>query len=641
MKLTSEAAREQMFTRRTLFVGAATGGLGLLLAGRMAYLSIFEQEKYKLLAEDNRVSVRLIPPRRGWIVDRNGKPLAVNQPDYRLEMIPEQIADLEQTLADLTRLLRLPPEEVARIRDAAATQPKYLPIQVAAGISWNDFAAINVRLPDYDGVQPVRGFTRYYPDGDAVGHLLGYVGAPTREQYLAADRDPLYLHPAFKLGKDGIEKVLDVPLRGKAGARRVEVNARGRVIRELSTVNDTPGQTVKLTIDRDLQSFAARRLGPESGSVVVLDVWTGDVLTLVSMPAFDPNTFSDGISHKEWNALMSDDHNPLINKTVQGLYPPGSTFKPVTALAALEYGISPDATVHCPGAYYLGSHRFACWRRGGHGTVNLDKSIFQSCNVYYYTRGREIGIERIANMAKRLGLGHDYEGLSLPAQREGLVPTPEWKRRRYDKEWLTGETLNTAIGQGYMLTSPLQLAVMSARIASGRSVVPRLVSGGSTPGTIDIDPEHLARVRYAMGLTVNGPQGTAGRSRLPIPIQMAGKTGTAQVRALTSATRGANFKSIPWKYRDHGHFIAFAPVEEPRYAVSVVVEHGGGGSIAAAPIAKDVMTFLFAPEIAMAALERLEEGWGREAAQRAAVAAAAAAAQAATPPSPTEPIPDA
>ncbi len=248
MKLTSEAAREQMFTRRTLFVGAATGGLGLLLAGRMAYLSIFEQEKYKLLAEDNRVSVRLIPPRRGWIVDRNGKPLAVNQPDYRLEMIPEQIADLEQTLADLTRLLRLPPEEVARIRDAAATQPKYLPIQVAAGISWNDFAAINVRLPDYDGVQPVRGFTRYYPDGDAVGHLLGYVGAPTREQYLAADRDPLYLHPAFKLGKDGIEKVLDVPLRGKAGARRVEVNARGRVIRELSTVNDTPGQTVKLTI---------------------------------------------------------------------------------------------------------------------------------------------------------------------------------------------------------------------------------------------------------------------------------------------------------------------------------------------------------------------------------------------------------
>jgi penicillin-binding protein 2 len=244
-------------------------------------------------------------------------------------------------------------------------------------------------------------------------------------------------------------------------------------------------------------------------------------------------------------------------------------------------------------------------------------------------------------MAKRFGLGQDYEGLSLPPQRDGLVPTPEWKRRRYDAEWLTGETLNTAIGQGYLLTSPLQLAVMSARIASGRTIVPRLVGGGPAPGSIDVDPEHLARVRHAMGLTVNGPQGTAGRSRLPIPIQMAGKTGTAQVRALTSATRGANFHSIPWKYRDHGHFIAFAPVEEPRYAISVVVEHGGGGSIAAAPIAKDVMTFLFAPDVAMAALEKLEEGWGRAAAQREAVAAAAAAAQAASTPAASEPIPDA
>lgn len=624
MKLTSEAAREQMFSRRALFIGAVQGGLGLMLAGRMTYLSVFEQEKYALLAEDNRVSIRLIPPRRGWIVDRNGKPLAVNQPDYRLELIPEQIVDLEATLTELSQLLRLPPDEIERIRNAVQTQPAYLPVQVASGIAWQDFAAVNVRLPDYDGVQPVRGFNRYYPDGAAVGHLLGYVGAPTREQYIKVGRDPLYLHPAFKVGKDGIEKIADTALRGEAGARRVEVNARGRVIRELSTVIDRPGDTVKLTIDRELQAFAARRIGPESASIVVMDVWTGDVLTLVSMPAFDPNAFSDGISHKEWNGLMADERNPLINKTVQGLYPPGSTFKPITALAALEMGISPEATVTCRGAYYLGSHRFACWKRGGHGSVALDKSIFQSCNVYYYTRGREVGIERIASMSRRLGLGQAYAGLSLPAQRDGLVPTPAWKKRRYNTDWQTGETLNTAIGQGYMLTSPLQLAVMTARIASGRAVAPRLVSDTSarSPGLLDIDPEHLARVRYAMGLTVNGPQGTAGRSRLPIAdVQMAGKTGTAQVRALTSATRGVKFTSIPWKYRDHGHFIAFAPVESPRYAISVVVEHGGGGSISAAPIAKDVMTFMFAPEIAMQALEKLEEVWGRAAAERASVAA--------------------
>jgi penicillin-binding protein 2 len=619
--------------RCALFVGAAQGSLGLLLGGRMAYLAVFENEKYQLLAEDNQVSVRLIPPRRGWIVDRHGKPLAVNRPDYRLELIPEQVKDLEATLTELSQLLRLPPDEIARIRDAVQTQPKYLPVNVAAGIDWQAFAAINVRLPELEGVQPVRGFTRHYPDGPAVGHLLGYVGAPTREQYLDAGRDPLYLHPAFKLGKDGIEKVLDSPLRGEAGARRVEVNARGRVIRELSTVKDTPGDVVKLTIDRELQAFAARRIGPESASVVVIDVWTGDILTMVSMPAFDPNAFSDGISHAEWNALMADDHNPLINKTVQGVYPPGSTFKPITALAALEYGIDPEDHVGCRGGYYLGSHRFACWRRGGHGAVALDKSIFQSCNVYYYTRGREIGIERIAAMARRFGLGDEYEAPSLPPQRDGLVPTPEWKRRRFDAEWLTGETLNTAIGQGYMLTSPLQLAVMTARIASGRAIVPRLVADPKSraAGMIDVNPLHLARVRYAMGLTVNGPQGTAGRSRLPIAdVQMGGKTGTAQVRRLTSATRGANFKSIPWKYRDHGHFIAFAPVDAPRYAISVVVEHGGGGSIAAAPIAKDVMTYLFAPEMALANLAKLEEGWNyqrfrEEAAARAAAEAAAAA----------------
>lgn len=604
----SEAARQQMFTRRALLIGAAQAGAGVLIAGRLAYLSVFQGEKYALLSEENRVATRIIPPRRGWIVDRNGQPLAINQPEYRLEMIPEQVADVDAMLRRLAKFLDLTAEDVGAIREKIGTQPAYLPIEIANGLDWKAYSAINVRLPEFEGVQPIRGFQRYYPDGEAVGHLLGYVGAPTREQYLEKDKDPLYLHPAFKVGKNGVENILDEALQGKAGARRVEVNARGRIVRELSTRSDQPGDTMRLSIDRDLQAFAARRIGPESASVVVMDVTTGEILTMVSMPAFDPNAFSDGISTKEWTALQESEKTPLLNKCVQGLYPPGSTFKPVTALAALAEGIDPDARINCPGAYYLGRHRFACWRRGGHGPVDLDKSIFQSCNVYYYTRGREIGIEKIHAMGTKLGLGQRFDSLEVPIQRTGQVPSPEWKERTYDQPWLPGETLNTAIGQGYVALSPMQLAVMSARIASGRKVMPTLMAGRAVPsGSLDIDPEHLALVRHAMDLTVNGPAGTAGRSRLPLDaVRMAGKTGTAQVRSLAK-NQG---RVIPYKYRDHGLFVAFAPVEEPRYAISVTVEHGGGGSVAAAPIAKDVMTFLYDKDKAMTSLRRLEEGWG-------------------------------
>ena len=507
----SDAERQQTFTRRALFVGGVQAAAGLLIGGRMVYLSVHESDKYATLAEDNRVSVRLIPPRRGWLTDRNGQPLAINQPEYRLEMIPEQIANVPATLARLAQFLELPAEEVARIRKELKDKPGYLPIEIARNVDWEAYSAINVRLPELEGVQPVRGFSRYYPDGAAVGHLMGYVAAPTREQYLEADADPLFLHPAFKVGKDGVERTMDDRLRGERGARRVEVNARGRIIRDLGTRPDTPGDNVRLSIDRDLQVFAARRIGPESGSVVVIDTVTGEIRAMVSMPAFDPNAFSDGISHTEWNALTSDEMNPLINKSVQGLYPPGSTFKPVTALAALANGIDATDRVVCNGAYYLGSHRFACWKRGGHGSVDLDKSIYQSCNVYYYTRGRQIGIEAIHAMGTKLGLGVEYETLQLPHQKSGILPDPAWKRERYDQDWLVGETLNSAIGQGYNALSPLQLAVMSARVASGKRIMPTLLAGADETLTpLDIDPEHLAAVRHGMDLCVNGTRGHGG-----------------------------------------------------------------------------------------------------------------------------------
>jgi penicillin-binding protein 2 len=641
MTIRTESDREQIFSRRALFIGAVQGGIGLMLAGRMTYLSIFEQEKYKLLAEDNRVAARLIPPRRGWIVDRHGKPLALNRPDYRLEIVPEQIHDIEATLAQIGRVIPLTPEDLARIRADIDKHPGYVPVEIAKDMPWDQFAAVNVRLPELPGVQPIRGFARYYPDGPGVGHLLGYVGAPTREQFLET-KDPLYVFPGFRLGKDGIEKMLDAPLRGTAGARRSEVNARGRIIRDLETIDDTPGETVKLTIDRDLQAYAARRLGEESASVVVMDCWTGDVLCLLSMPAFDPNAFSDGISHTEWNTLNGDERHPLINKSVQGIYPPGSTFKMMTALAILEAGFKPEDGCHCSGRYHFGGRAFHCHKRGGHGHVSFGAGIYQSCDTYFYHFGRAVGIDRIAAMARRFGLGQEFE-LPLPTQRSGIVPDEAWKLKRYDQKWLPGETLSCAIGQGYNATTPLQLAVMTSRIASGRAIEPQLIAGGVRKPFADLGlpPEHMALVRQAMSDVVNSSRGTAGRSRLPIPaIQMAGKTGTAQVRRITAAERARGGKfgglGVPWKYRDHALFVAFAPVEAPRYAMSIIVEHGISGSGTAGPIAKDIMTYLFAPDVAMKSLERLELDWAEKKAKReaderyrAVLAARAAAAEAA------------
>jgi len=617
----TEADREQLFSRRALFIGAVQGGIGLTLVGRLAYLSIFEQDKNKLAAEDNRVSVRLIPPRRGWIVDRYGKPIALNRPDYRLELVPEQVGDLEATLAEVARVVQLAPEDLERIRKDAKQHPAYVPVEVLKDMPWEQFAAVNVRLPELAGVHPIRGFARYYPDGAAVGHLLGYVGAPTREQFLET-KDPLYVFPGFRLGKDGIEKMLDDRLQGEAGARRSEVNVRGRIIRDLDTVDDTPGQTVKLTIDRDLQAYAARRLGEESASVVVMDCTSGDVLCMLSMPAFDPNAFSDGISHTEWNTLQDDERHPLINKSVQGIYPPGSTFKMMTALAILEAGVTPDQGVVCTGRYNLGGHRFHCHKRGGHGFVNAASAIYQSCDVYFYHFGRMIGIDRIAAMARRFGLGDKFE-LPLPTQKRGIVPDQAWKLDRYDQKWLPGETLSCAIGQGYTASTPLQLAVMTARLASGRSLAPRLLMDEPVRlgDPIAVTPEHLGLVHQAMSDVVNSPRGTAGRAKLPVPaVQMAGKTGTAQVRRITAAERARGGKfgglGVPWRFRDHALFVAYAPVEAPRYAMSVIVEHGISGSGTASPIARDIMTYLFAPEVAMKSLERLEAEWAEKKAKQ-------------------------
>jgi len=600
------------FDRRTFVLGGLQGGVGLLLAGRLGYLALAENEKYQLASESNRVDLTLIPPRRGWILDRNNIPMASNRADFRVDLVPERVVDKERTLSVLSEVLELTPASTTDLRDKLEGPRGFRPVEVATGVDWEQFAALSVRLPDLPGVIPQRGFTRYYPTGPSVGHLLGYVGTVSAEEY-EIEKNPLLITPGFKIGKDGVEKYFEKVLRGEPGARRAEVTASGKIVRDLETREDVQGNPVRLTINARLQDYAARRLGLESGSVVVMDLETGDLLCMASMPSFDPNSFSDGIGRVEWKMLSEDDHVPLRNKVLSGLYPPGSTVKPFVSLALLEQGIDPAQTVFCGGGLRVGNRVFNCWKRGGHGTVDMAKGIYQSCDVYFYSMAQRVGMQPIADMARRLGLGYKFP-LPVASQSYGTVPDPAWKERKYGKEWQTYDTVNATIGQGYFLVNPLQQAVMVSRIASGRRFQPRLLmTDKPRPAPpLGISQEHLDVVRHAMWEVVNGG-GTAGRARLPVEgVELSGKTGTAQVVSLAYGRGG---KNVPWKYRDHGHFISFAPYENPKYACAVAIEHGAGSS-SAYPIARDVMTFLFDPEKALEVLHRYEEEWGGTAQER-------------------------
>ncbi len=602
-KSISEAQAQFAFSRRSFVLGGAQLSIGALLATRMAYISIFENERYTLQAESNRVNLSLIPPRRGWIIDHKGQPLALNRTVFRVDIIPDRVKDVPATLDTLTQILKLTPDERDRIAREVDKGAGFQPVQVAENLDWERYAAISIRAPDLPGVQPAQGFARYYPEGAAVGHLLGYVGAASAKDY-EKTKDPLYVTPGFKIGKEAIERVMEPNLRGEPGARRSEVTARGKLVRELATRPDVTGDTLKLTIDAGLQAYAARRLGENSGAVTVIDTLTGGILCMASMPAYDPNSFSDGIGQMEWKMLSQDERRPLVNKALQSLYPPGSTVKPMAALALLAAGVGPEETVFCGGGYRLGNRVFRCL--GRHGTVNMKRAIAKSCNTFFYSMGNRIGYDKIAVMARELGLGAEYP-LPFTTQSYGTVPDSAWKLRKYQKEWLSADTLNATIGQGYVQTSPLQLAVMASRIASGRALQPHLMGKTPAAAPLSCTAEHLAIVRAAMSEVVNG-DGTAGRSRLPLEgIQMGGKTGTAQVRKIEGAQRGQNGA---WKYRDHGLFVCFAPVDVPRYAASVVIEHGLGGARAAAPVARDVLTYLFDPAKAMGFLTEMEKTWG-------------------------------
>ena len=609
MRITT-AHQSITFSRRMMLLGGAQAAVGGLLIGRMGYLSITQNEKYQLLSESNRVQLIPVPPRRGWIIDRNGKPIAINRSSFRVDIVPQQLEKGRDVVPEIARLLALNADDVDRIRRELSESRGFRPVQVAENVTYEQYAAVTVRLPDLPGVQATRGFSRFYPEGPAVAHLVGYVGSANAKEYEAEQKNPLLLIPGVKIGKQGLEKTLEPYLRGAPGGQRVEVTARGKLVKELDPKPDRSGQTVQLTIDQGLQQYAARRMGDQSGALVAMDVATGDMLAFVSMPAFDPNSFSEGIGRTEWKMLSENDHIPLLNKVAQGLYPSGSTIKPAMALAFLKQGVDPKRRVVCNGGYQIGNRYFRC--DAVHGSMDMRSAVERSCNTYFWATGLITDPEQTTEMVQYLGYGQEFD-LPIPTQRYGTMPSPKWLARKYHREWQGYDSANTSIGQGYVLINPMQLAVMPARLAAGKLVQPRLLL--RTPDkpvpNLDVDPAHLAIVRDAMSAVVN-ERGTAVASKLPLDgILMAGKTGTAQVFRLGERGRQGN-----WALRDHALFIAFAPADKPRYAIGCIIEHGGFGASAAAPIVRDSMTYLFDKEKAFSVLAPLEEQWGGTLAER-------------------------
>lgn len=614
-------SRVKLFSRRAMFLGGGKALLLSVLMGRLYQLQVVQAPKYRVLGDKNRINVRLVPPLRGVITDRYGRLLAVNKKNFRVVLIREEAekaGDIKQTLQLLSRVIPLKPREIQRIIQKSRRRRGYVPITVKENLSWQQVAQIEVHSLELPGIMIDVGRQRFYPNRADTTHAVGYVGAVS-ENDLEQSGDPVLQLPDFRIGRNGIEKKFDLDLRGEARANQVEVNAFGRVIREVSKGVPKAGSELRLTLDIDLQKFALEQVADQSASIMVMDVHNGDVLVMASSPTYDPNMFTRGLSNKEWNELISNPMTPLINKTTSGQYPPGSVFKMVTALAALEAGINPSGGYYCPGFLEVGRERFHCWKRGGHGWQNMSEALGESCDVYFYEVAQRVGIDNIAKVATRLGLGSAVP-FDLPSQAKGTIPTKDWKYGTYGVGWKRGETLVCSIGQGYVLTTPLQNAVSVARMVNGGyAVTPRLVShvfesdfltkydGRDIPAMLKagarVNPQfehlgfkesHLREIRLGMDMAVNHRQGTAYKHRIKEKEwRMGGKTGTAQVRRISKRERARGVKrneDLPWKYRDHALFVGYAPVHAPRYLASVFVEHGGGGSSNAAPIAQAVLT---------------------------------------------------
>ena len=586
-------------TRRSAIVGL--GGLGVfgILASRLYYLQVVEAEDYRVLSDNNRFNFNTVIPERGRILDRYGVPLATNKQDFRLVVIAERTKDVDVTLNKIGDILPLSSATRKRIKQDIKDHAKFVPVLVDEHLDWNTFAALHVKQQDIPGIIPLEGTGRSYPHNGTFAHILGYVGKPGPE-VMKVDKDELLRQPTFRIGKTGIEQSQDKVLRGKAGRKKVEVNAFGRIVREWDDdlLEAEQGKDVWLTLDAELQSKTAVYFGEESGGAVLMDVNTGELRTLLSMPTFDGNQFVSGLTQAEFRKLDTDEKRPQFNKVIGGKYPPASTFKMAVMLAALEEGIiDPASKIFCVGKIHLGNRDFHCWKKGGHGLMDMFDALKNSCDSYFYEVIQQLGMAKVKPIAEALGFAETFD-LGIGGQARGVVPDPEWKKRRIGHAWRTGDELNASIGQGYVEATPLQLAVMTARIANGNKAVRPILlvnEEQQPPKDLRLNQAHLDYVRAAMRSVCSEPGGTAYR-RNPLDIvgvEMAGKTGTGQVKGISASERLAGkYKNdqIQWKFRDHSIFVGYAPYDKPRFAASVLVEHGGSGAVKAANICRSMLS---------------------------------------------------
>jgi penicillin-binding protein 2 len=604
------------FSRRALLVGMVQATAFAGLAGRLYHVQIREGARYAPLADDNRLSLKVLAPVRGRILDRTGEVIAGNEESFRVVLQPARAGDLNEVVNLLDRIVPIAADLKNQLLDGAKRPRRSETIVVASDLTFEQVAEINLLSPQLPGVETETIQSRKYPLGAVMAHVTGHIGSVDRR---ALDDDPALRIPGIKVGKTGLERGMELPLRGAAGTRRLEVDARGRTIRYLDETPPNGGEDVVSSIDSKLQRRVMERLARETrASAVVMDVSNGEILALASAPTFDPNEVSDQMTPAAWKRLAEAEHRPMLDRATAGLYPPGSTFKLVTALAALDAGlVDAKEEIDCPGYFKVGNQTYRCWKRHGHQRTNIHKALRESCDVYFYEIARRAGAARLASMARKLGLGSAVaEGLEL--DKTGVVPDPDWKKWRFGDGWSTGDTLLTGIGQGFVLATPLQLAVLAARIATGKQLVPTLLKRQSTPreGAADggkdlmIGSLHLDTVRRGMIACVNESGGTGGAARGSNGLVIAGKTGTSQVRRVSEEEDG---KDVPWHLRDHALFVAYYPAEAPRYAIAAVVEHGGGGGTAAAPLVKEIIEAILADDPAQRPPIGLEAPSGRAA----------------------------
>ena len=601
------------FLGRIAFAGVLCLIMTLILVARLVNLQVLEYDYYSTRANDNRMRLTPVPPVRGLIYDRHGALLAQNKPAFVLEMIPEKIENLDATLAALAPLVSLTEKDIERFKDRVKKTPRYRGVPLRTNLSMEEVARYEINRHYFQGVDVTAGLTRNYPIGTSAAHVVGYVGGITGEELKAVNEKDY--EGLTQIGKIGVEKSHEQDLRGTPGAKIIEANAYGRPLRELDYRRGAPGRNLILSLDTRVQLTAEKALGELTGAVVAIDPRNGEVIAMVSKPGFDPQLFVEGIDFKSYKALNEDKSRPLFNRALQGQYPPGSTIKPAMAIAGLEFGVvEPSHGEFCRGEYMLpnSSRKYRCWKRTGHGWMDMVRGVMHSCDVYFYELANKLGIDRIHESMNQFGLGKQT-GIDLPLEKSGLMPSREWKRLRRKEAWYPGETLNTGIGQGYMLTTPLQLAQMTARIAMrGGGFEPHLVHAYEdvitrkrTPVAAQALPRIQLRnernwdaVHDAMVQVAHTPGGTAYRIGRDAPYRLAAKTGTAQVAGMAQNEAVArDISTIAYELRDHALFIAFAPAEAPQIAVAVIAEHAGSGSSAAAPIARQVMDMALLGEV--------------------------------------------